>query len=245
MVRTTHHGLVVLGLLTILFAIAFNIPFSILASTFQYPDILRLPAGQVLDRFAQGGSPLILTWYGFGFAALALIPLSIFLSVNSDRVSKSPALTVCAAMAGALSGTVQAIGLFRWVFAVPVLAVGHSFSDTSEVEKVVAENHLVLVNSWGGVAIGEHMGQWLLALFVLCLSCLQWREGARITAIIGFLAALTIAVGTGEGLALAIGASGEMFSMATVAGFLVLTLWFLATGTGLVWVGLKRSPVTM
>jgi hypothetical protein len=103
----------------------------------------------------------------------------------------------------------------------------------------------VLVNSWGGVAIGEHMGQWLLALFVLCLSCLQWREGARITAIIGFLAALTIAVGTGEGLALAIGASGEMFSMATVAGFLVLTLWFLATGTGLVWVGLKRSPVTM
>jgi hypothetical protein len=71
------------------------------------------------------------------------------------------------------------------------------------------------------------------ALFVSMLALLQWSEHKRISAALGFITALTIAVGTGEGLALALGQSGEAFSLATIAGFLGLTVWLIATGIGL------------
>ena len=35
------------------------------------------------------------------------------------------------------------------------------------------------------------------------------------------------------GIALALGQSGEMFALATIAGFLGLTVWLIATGIGL------------
>jgi hypothetical protein len=46
-----------------------------------------------------------------------------------------------------------------------------------------------------------------------------------------------MAGGTGEGLALALGRDGAAFSTFTVAGFLGLTAWLIATGIGL----LRRS----
>jgi hypothetical protein len=70
-------------------------------------------------------------------------------------------------------------------------------------------------------------------LFIVLLACLRWGERKRISAAIGFLAAAAIALGTGEGLAIALGQSGELFSLATIAGFLGLTLWLIATGIGL------------
>jgi hypothetical protein len=47
-------------------------------------------------------------------------------------------------------------------------------------------------------------------------------------------------LGTGEGLAIALGRSGEVFSFATITGFLVLSLWLIVTGLGLL---RARSPV--
>ena len=65
------------------------------------------------------------------------------------------------------------------------------------------------------------------------LSLLQLGERMRVTAGIGLLAAATIAIGTGEGLSIAIGQSGEMFASATVLGFMGLSAWLIATGFGL------------
>jgi hypothetical protein len=91
-----------------------------------------------------------------------------------------------------------------------------------------------VLNQYGGVAIGEHLGQWLLAFFVLLLVCLQWGERKFISAALGFVTTLAVLVGTGEGLAIALGQSGEMFSLATIGGFLGLTLWLIASGIGLI-----------
>lgn len=44
-----------LGLATIGEALLFNLAFARLASGFDYPDILRRPAEEVLARFAEGG----------------------------------------------------------------------------------------------------------------------------------------------------------------------------------------------
>ena len=64
------------GIAAIALAVAFNVPFSVLASIFDYPDVLRRPAGEALDMFAAGGPVLIVVWYSFMLTALALAVLA-------------------------------------------------------------------------------------------------------------------------------------------------------------------------
>ncbi|MCX7359768.1 MAG: DUF4386 family protein [Alphaproteobacteria bacterium] len=220
------------GAAAIATAIGFNVPFAILGATFEYPDVLRRPAGEVLNLFAQGGAPLILTWHAFAISALALAPLAFALTLTRNRVSDAPGLAIGAAVAGALSALAQAIGLFRWVFVVPGLARVHTDANATEEAKRAAEYTFDLINQYGGVAIGEHLGQLLLALFVVLFSAMQWRERKRISAVLGFVTVGAIVIGTNEGLALALGQSGEEFAMATIGGFVGLTLWLIATGIG-------------
>jgi Domain of unknown function (DUF4386) len=221
------------GVATIALALLFNVPYAILAATYRYPDVLRRPAGEALTLFAQGGPALIVTWYGFVLAALALVPLVVALSITPTRMALKPGLAIGAAIVGALAGLTQAIGLSRWVFVVPGLAHAHSDPLASSDAKLAAERTFDMLNQYGGVAIGEHLGQLMTALFVLLLSLLQWTESRRITAGVGFATALGIAVGTGEGLAIALGRSGDPFGLATIAGFLGLTVWLVMTGLDL------------
>jgi hypothetical protein len=223
-----------LGLAAIAFAIAFNIPFATLSATFEYPDILRRPAGEILTMFNAGGVSLILTWHAFAVAALVLVPLSVALSMRNGRIVASPALAIGAAIAGSLAGLAQAIGLWRWVFVVPSLASAYVDPAATEATRAAAENTFNLINLYGGVAIGEHLGQLLTALFALLLSLVQLREGNSVTAIIGFGAAAAIAIGTNEGLAIALAKSGDIFGLVTILGFLGLSAWLIATGLTLI-----------
>ncbi|MDX2235892.1 MAG: DUF4386 family protein [Hyphomonadaceae bacterium] len=221
------------GASAIALAVVFNVPYAILAATYDYPDVLRRPAGEALDMFAAGGGALILTWHGFALSALALAPLAMALSLTPARVAHRPALAIGAAIAGALAGLAQAIGLWRWVFVVPGLARTHADAAATPEARRAAAQTFDLINQYGGVAIGEHLGQLLTALFVALLSGLQWGESRRVTAGVGFATALAIAAGTGEGLALALGGPGDAFALATIAGFLGLAAWLIATGAGL------------
>jgi hypothetical protein len=115
-----------LGAAALILAIAFNLPFALLASSFDYPDILRRPAGEVLDAFAAGGAPMILTWYAFALSAVGLIFFAPALALATADWNRRPGLAISAALMGALAGLAQAIGLFRWVFAVPSLATFHT-----------------------------------------------------------------------------------------------------------------------
>ncbi|HYD72902.1 MAG TPA: DUF4386 family protein [Candidatus Binatia bacterium] len=217
----------------ILFALAFNVPYAVLAATFDYPDVLRRDPGEALAMFRAGGAQLILTWHAFALCALALAPLAIALSLTPRRVAERPSLAVGAAITGALAGVVQAIGLWRWVFVIPTLAAAYADPAASPEAQAAAERAFDILNRYGGVAIGEHLGQLLTALFVSMLALLQWGERKRTSAALGFIASLAIALGTGEGLSLALGQSGELFSYATIGGFLGLTVWIIATGIGL------------
>ena len=222
------------GLSAIVLAILFNVPFSILAATYNYPDVLRGPPSEALNLFAAGGASLILTWHAFALCALALAPMAIALSITPRRIAEAPALSIAAAILGALSGLAQAIGLWRWVFVVPMLARTHADAAATPEAKLGVEEAFAVLNQYGGVAIGEHLGQWLLGLFVLCLALLQWRERRRISSVLAFVTFLALLVGTGEGLAIALGQPGDLFGLITIAGFLALTLWLIATGIGLI-----------
>jgi hypothetical protein len=219
-----------LGSAAIALAIGFNIPYAVLASLYDYPAILRRPAAEALDRFAALGSSVILAWHGFALAALALVPLALALAITPARLRTSPAIAIGAAMSGALAGLAQAIGLWRWVFVVPALARSHADPATAPALRQADEAAFALLNAYGGVAIGEHIGQLLTALFIALMALLQWREGARRTARLGAVTAATMAIGVHEGLALALGADGSAFSAFTIAGFAGLTFWLIATG---------------
>ena len=57
------------GLLLIIVPMAFNITFFLLQRAFEYPNILRQPTETILQRFKQGGAPLLRLWYAVTFVA--------------------------------------------------------------------------------------------------------------------------------------------------------------------------------
>ncbi len=232
-----------IGGFTIATAIAFNIPYALLASQFDYPAVLRRPAGEVLALFDAGGGQLILTWHAFALAALLFIPLSIALGLRPNRIGQHPALAIGAAVVGSLAGVMQVVGLWRWVFVVPGLAKHYIDPLASEAQRLAAVSAFELINQYGGVAIGEHIGQLLTSMFVVLVSLLQWREKSRVTAGIGLVTAAGIAIGTNEGVAIALGQSGEIFSLFTIVGFLGLTLWLIFTGAIMIRAGGSAEKV--
>lgn len=212
------------GVAAIGLAIGFNLPYGLLAANFDYPAILRAPAVHVLQRFAEGGAGLLFSWYGFMLSALLFSALAPGLTVTPRRLRRHPALTVGAAMCGGLAGLAQAIGLARWVFVVPGLA--RTATDPS------AQSAFDLLNAWGGVAIGEHIGQMLTALFVLQVAILQHEEGCLPASLAGCATAGLLAVGTCD--VLMAGSENTLFADFTVVGFLALTVWLIVTGLDLI-----------
>lgn len=224
------------GAATIALALAFNIPFSLLANSFDYPDILRRPAAEVLEKFHAGGAGLVLTWYAFMLSAVLMLPVAAALSAHLPSLRTAPALRTVGLSAGITAGILQAIGLSRWVFAVPALARIQADPLSSPAMRMDAQATFDLINHWGGVAIGEHLGQIFTALFILSLAFSQvvthgmWN---RIAGSVGLLTAALITVGLGEGLAIATGSDAGMLGLFSVLGYVGLTLWLILTGLGL------------
>ncbi len=112
----------VAGVLLLPLPVAFNVAFGVLAATFDYPDILRRPTHEVLARFRQGGTKLLLWWWIFALTAAALAPLAVLVARALDEASGT--LLVVGATVGVLAGLVQLLGLIRWPFLVPYLGPG-------------------------------------------------------------------------------------------------------------------------
>src|SRR5919109_2145086 len=111
---------VLTGLLLLVLPVAYNLLFTLLARSFDYPDVLRQPTGQVLGRFAAGGSRLVLLWWGFAMSAVLLVPAVVLLS--STLADADPTVLSLATATGLLAAAVQFPGLVRWPFAGPHLA---------------------------------------------------------------------------------------------------------------------------
>jgi hypothetical protein len=206
-----------------LLAIGFNLPYARLAATFDYPGILREPVPVILAAFTVGGPALVATWYAFALAAILFAPVAVAHAVALGRLRRWPERAAAAALAGALAGTLQAIGLLRWITAVPALAAAQD-----------PEAALAALHAWGGIGIGEHLGQIATAMHVGLMAAILAAEGRRALATGGTLTAVLIGVGAFEGVALALGAPGGAFAAAAIAGYLALTLWMLGAAWALI-----------
>ena len=144
------------GVLLILLPLAFNACFAMLAARFDYPDVLRLPTSEVLDRFRAGGTNLILLWWAFAMTAVLLAPTVVLLALVLPGADGS--LLLVSTFVGVLAATVQFLGLIRWPFLVPFLAREAEAARGDAAREAAVDVVFQSFNRYLGVAVGEHLG---------------------------------------------------------------------------------------
>jgi hypothetical protein len=154
---TKRQSTTLAGILFVVIPILINVPYGRLISGFHYPDVLRRPAGEILLKFHEGGPGLILTWWAFGFVGIPLLYALLVLHRLLQREDTPYLLTgtVC----GLTALVVQFVGLLRWAFVVPVLANTYADPASTQSAKDAAIVVFQAVHQYGGVVLGEHIGQ--------------------------------------------------------------------------------------
>jgi hypothetical protein len=162
------------GLFFLLGAVLVNVPYSLLLTTFEYPDILREPPGYILTQYAAGGTQLLMTWFTFAWVGLPLLFGAILL--HRLLADEAPTWMGVATTFGVLGLVVQVAGLLRWVFVVPVLARTYTDPATSEATRAAVEVVFQGVHQYGGVILGEHMGQLFTIAWMVIVSAIMLRS---------------------------------------------------------------------
>lgn len=222
------------GALLIVGAILINIPYTMLIATFDYPDILRAPTGEVLSRFAAGGRPLIWTWLAFAWAGLPLVLAILLLPralTSGEDSGRGRPFVYLATFFGATGALAQIIGLLRWPFVVPVLARMYTAPAAAEATREAVAAVFQAVHQYGGVLVGEHIGQTFTVLWMILLSIGLLREATlpRWLSVTGLAAAGVYALAQGELLATAM-PGFAYWGAAGLVGSLLWLAWLIALG---------------
>lgn len=224
----------VTGILLILGAILVNIPYTLLITTFDYPDILRAPTSVILTQFAAGGPRLIWTWLAFAWVGVPLL-LGILLLPRALADDKGPSRGQLAGnlalFFGATSLIAQMIGLLRWTFVVPVLARLYTEPQATATTREAVAAVFQAVHQYGGVVLGEHIGQTFTILWMIFLSISLLRQGKlpRWLPWAGFVAAGVYAMAQGELLATVM-PGFPVWDAAGLVGSLMWLGWIIALG---------------
>jgi hypothetical protein len=169
--RTTHISQRALylsaGILFIAMFIMLNVANSILASNFDFPDILRQPPENALTLYQKNQGVIRPAYYLFTLTGILMIPISLLL--HRILSSKNPMLLTTATTFGVITGIVQMLGFIRWVFLAPFLVNTYFDPSSSQATKDAVLVMQEAFNRYAGVAVGEHLGwvftgTWLLLL---------------------------------------------------------------------------------
>jgi hypothetical protein len=228
------------GVLFILGAALVNIPYTALIANFDYPDILRQPAGEVLAAFEQGGSSLILTWLAFAWSGLPIL-LAMLLLPKALGGEKSTLLRLATTF-GVIGAAAQMIGLLRWVFVVPGLAQAYTAPQAGEITKEATVQIFQAFHQFGGVLLGEHIGQvfTILWMVMVCAEILRLGVPARWVGWLGLVSAGIYFLGQGELLATVM-PGFPVVGPAGLVGSLLWLAWMAVLGAYLMF---KKAPVT-
>lgn len=221
------------GVLLIVLPVAYNVIFTSLARTFDYPDILRRSTPEVLERFAGGGTRLILTWWGFAMSAVLLVPAAVLVSYTISDANR--AILFLATVIGVLAGLVQFLGLIRWPFAVPHLAREMGDPSSSASKKETVDVTFQTLNRYLGVAVGEHLGYMFTGLWtgLVGIAIIQSDLLHGALGVIGLVLAPLFLVGSMEFVG---GNEKEGWKLAATLvpiAYIGWSLWLLALGIAL------------
>ena len=182
------------GILLIALPIAFNAAFGALAASFDYPNVLRRPTAEILERFRSGGSRLVLLWWGFAMTAVLFAPLAVLVAASLGGAS--PVLLDLGVTVGVLAAAVQFLGLIRWAFVVPYLARAYDVEGISDARRDVIDIVFQSLNRYLGVAVGEHLGYLLTGAWSILVgvAVLQQGELHPVVGIAGIVIGAVLAV---------------------------------------------------
>jgi hypothetical protein len=199
-------------------AVLLNVAFTGLGTVFDYPDVLKHPAGEVLADF-RASQFAVSSWFlvlALGAAMLAPVAIGV------GRLSEARAMRI-AVPVGIAAASVQVIGLLRW----PLLVPGWAASGD---EAAFATANLVLGN-----LIGETGGYVLTAAWTgLVLAALGTAFAGRLFVAAGAVSAVLILAGVLSPLGLPI------IDLANFAGYVLWSVWLIAFAAVLAF---RRVPV--
>ena len=221
------------GLFFIVGAILVNTPVTLLMANFDYPDILRQPTSEILTKFQTGGNALIYTWLAFAWIGLPLLLGTIMLKrVMADE--DAPFLETATTL-GVIGFVVQLIGLLRWVFVVPILARLFTDPTADSITKASISSVFIAVHQYGGVVLGEHLGQFLTILWMSMISGIVYNSKmfSKWVAWLGWFSSAIYLLSQTELLASAI-PDFPVIGWAGFYGSLSWLVWMIVVGTYLV-----------
>jgi hypothetical protein len=224
---------VLTGLLLLVLPVAYNLLYTLLARGFDYPDILRQPTSQILDRFAGGGGRLILTWWGFAMSAVLLAPTVVLLSAT--LADANPTVVSLATAAGLLAALVQFLGLIRWPFAVPHLARLAGDPATTPATRDAIEVTFQVLNRYLGVAVGEHLGYLFTGLWTVLagVALIQSDLLHPLFGVAGLVLAPLFVLGSLEFVGPFEARGWKLAGSLVPPAYIGWSLWLLALGIGL------------
>ena len=147
-----------------------------MAQRFDYPDVLRRPSHEVLERFRAGGSSLILIWWAFALSAVLFAPLAVLLGIALDDADAT--VVVLGVVIGVLASLVQFLGLIRWPFLVPYLAREAAAASPESPRGEAIDIVFQAFNRYLGVAVGEHLGYALTGVWSILAGVAILGSGA-------------------------------------------------------------------
>ena len=221
------------GLFFIVGAMLVNIPYTLLIMNFDYPDVLRLPTAEILTKFQAGGNALIYTWLAFAWVGLPMLFGAIMLKrVLADE--QAPFLETATTL-GVIGFIVQVVGLLRWVFVVPVLARLYTDPTTDSATQAAVAAVFTAVHQYGGVILGEHMGQLLIILWMSMISGIVYKSKifSKWVAILGWVTSAIYLLAQTELLATAI-PTFPIVDWTGLVGSLLWLVWMIVMGVYLV-----------
>jgi hypothetical protein len=221
------------GVVLIIAPLWFNATFALLGKRFDYPDILRRPTGEILERFRAGGSSLILLWWTFMLSGLLLITGAVLLG----QVLGFGWIVPVATTIGVLAGLVQMLGLLRWVYVVPALARAYADPSLGPEEREVHAAVFRAMHQYLGVGVGEHLGYLFTGIWSLLIGIAVIGDGTALPVWVGWLG-IVIGSGLVIGSAEFLGPNEERgWSLAGAAIpilYIAWSVWLLAMGVALI-----------
>jgi hypothetical protein len=196
-------------------AVLTNVGFTMLASSFNYPDVLKEPTADILARFREHQSGVTLWFTILAVSSALFAPIAV--GVGKLRADRTMRLATGAGIAAAI---VQTIGLARW----PILVPGYAHDAISTNPGVVADAHdrFHTAHVILGNIIGETFGYLLTATWtLLVVVSLGRRFAGQAFRIIGGMSASMIALGVFSPFDLA------AIDTINFAGYVLWSAWLL------------------
>ena len=215
------------AVLMITAAVLLNVAFTGLGSVFDYPDVLKQPAGDVLASFRSSQAAVTAWFLALALGAALLAPIA----VGVGRLSTSRPMR-WAVPVGIAAALVQVVGLLRWPFLVPgwaATAAGNDPAAAAHARAAFSTANRVLGN-----LIGETGGYLLTAAWTaLVLVALGTAFAGRLFVAVGGVAAALILLGVASPLDL------PLVDLLNFVGYVLWSGWLVAFGVVLL---VRRSP---